>query len=150
MQVIKKTNIDIKAFLNAVSKQQLHVGFLEGHKYEEDENGNAPFVAEVAIWNEFGTANTPARPFMQPTFDNQKFRWQKVVNTSILNALKNNNPEGIFNVLGSTVVGDIQKAISQVTEPALAESTIKQKGHSKPLVDSDYMKTSVKYELGEK
>lgn len=150
MQVIQKSNIDLKAFLNQVSSQKLEVGFLEGHKYPADEYGNSPTVAEVALWNEFGTIKSPARSFMRPTFENQQENWKKIFNFSLVDSIKNNNPKQVFNNLGLAVQGDIKKTISQVTEPALSPITIKKKRSSKPLVDSGLLLNSIQYEVSEK
>ena len=147
MKVIQKSNIDLKAFLDDVKSQKLQVGFLEGHKYPEDENGETPYVAEVALSNEMGTVKSPARPFMRPTFENNQTRWKTVFGKVLIDSIKNNNPNQAFNNLGDAVQGDIKKTISTISEPPLSPYTIKKKGNAKPLVDTGYMLNSVMYEV---
>ena len=48
---------------------------------------------------------------------------------------------------GEAIAGQLRQSIVDTNSPALAESTIRRKGFSKPLVDTGHMLQSVDYEV---
>lgn len=134
---IKK--ISSKLNINDLSKKKLLVGFFDGDKYSDGTE-----VAYVASIHEFGTKNIPARPFMRVAIKNNEKKWKDIFSGLIK---KGNSVKQSFEVLGNVAAGDVAQAIKDVSSPALKQSTIKQKGFSKPLVDTGKMLQSVRYEV---
>lgn len=63
----------IKREMNKLKKSFVTVGVhKKAGKYSGP--GRNPLVAQVAAWNEFGTVNSPARPFMRTSVDTNKTR----------------------------------------------------------------------------
>lgn len=102
-------------------------------------------VAQVAVWNEFGTKKTPARPFMRSTVAKKSPRW----GNGLALALKKNgyDSQAALAVLGSVIVGQIQQSIDEWKDPPNAQLTVDLKGFNKPLLDSGRMRAAVAYEV---
>ncbi|MGL5050598.1 MAG: hypothetical protein ACRC6E_08260 [Fusobacteriaceae bacterium] len=98
--------------------------------------------AKKAIWNEFGTAKAPPRPFIVPTYiDNEKW-----INQQVLKSLKKlESPKLFMNVISLRLVEKVKHKINTMKHPKLAPSTIKKKGHGKLLVETGDMLSSVKH-----
>ena len=99
----------------------------------------------------------PPRPFMRPAIEKNKIAWAKFLAKGAKRVLKGQSTaENVLKLLGLNAQGEIQGAISDVQEPALAASTIAARKSkradkktlgslTKPLIDSSYMRTSVSY-----
>jgi len=136
----------------------------DAEPYERGQEAPAT-VAQVASFHEFGTEKMPARPFMRPTVDGNRAqygalidRMAKLVIDRKLAARK------ALGILGEKVSVDIKQAITDVTTPELAASTIASKkakagylGAAKaqayvgsganPLIDTGHMRQSVTYKV---
>ena len=89
--------------------------------------------AEKALYNHFGTEDIPARPFLQ--FDQKKAA--KLVRKAIVS-----DGDTVAKIkVGLT--GMIQDNIRELKRPANADSTIKKKGSSNPLIDTGAMRQAV-------
>lgn len=119
----------------------LEVGFLEDAKYE-----NGMPVAQVAYQNEFGTHKIPPRPFFRTAIKKNANKWLSFFH----NRAKENDPLVVLGMLGEAIRGDIMQSINQTNTPANAESTIRAKKSSKPLVDTGFMRASVDFRLRSK
>ena len=53
--------------LQKLSRLEVQVGFQEGQTYEDGTS-----LADVAAYNELGTSDSPARPFMRQSFENHE------------------------------------------------------------------------------
>jgi len=137
-------NLDkIKATLERAPKEfeglVAQIGLPSGINYEDGIS-----VAQVAAWNEFGTSKTPARPFIMPTVAEKKDEWTKIIAHSIPRVVRGEvSAFDVLDITGRAASADIQTTISKVDSPKLAESTIRAKGSSKPLVDTGLMLASV-------
>ena len=155
MKVKRTQNIDLKKSIAQANTTNTKVGFFSSATYE-----NGDKVAEVAAQNEFGNMgkNIPPRPFMRPARDNNQ--WGQVFADASKNAIrKGQSIKTAFKVIGLQAEGDIKKAISEVTRPALKQATVearlrgKKQGKSvsltiaKPLVHTGYMLASVTHEV---
>ena len=89
--------------------------------------------AEKAFYNHFGTEDIPPRPFLQ--FDQDKAA--KLVRKAIVS---DGDTVSLIKV-GLTAM--IQENIVDLRTPANAESTIKKKGSSNPLIDTGAMRQAV-------
>lgn len=111
------------------------------------QEGNASYpggttVLDVAIWNEFGTDRIPARSFIRAWYSEQgdevKALMVKLAHTS-------KNADQMWEKLGLYCVGQIQKRIADGVPPPNADSTVRQKGSSTPLIDTGQLRTSITF-----
>lgn len=119
-----------------LSEQEVATGWFESAKY-----GDGTPVAYVASIQEYGSGPIPPRPTQRPTVATQSQKWGKIYGQTIKTA---NSGGQVLEVMGAVIAGDMREAISELTSPPLAESTIKsrkRKGNSstKPLVDQRIM-----------
>lgn len=141
----------VKAMAEIAKKLQnksLRVGFLEKAKYPDGTS-----VALVAATNEFGRKiktkvgikMQPPRPFFRNMIAEKQGEWPQ----AIANLLKKNNYDAkkTLELTGHAIKGQLQESITKLTSPPLAPSTIKAKGHSKPLIATGHMLNSVDYEV---
>lgn len=86
----------------------VNVGWFEDQKYA----GDLP-IAQVAVWNEFGTkAGIPARPFMRTARMNNEKKWIETLKTLVQRALDEDKPiDTALKKFGEIVKGDIQETI---------------------------------------
>ena len=101
-------------------------------------------VATVAFWNEYGTATSPARPFMRNTVEARRAAWVQAMRT--LAKSSNFDSRIVLLKVGELMKDDFVKAI--VDWPAdNAPLTIAMKGFNKGLVEKGVMQRSVDYAL---
>jgi hypothetical protein len=122
----------------------LEVGFLEGATYPD----GTP-VAAVAFWNEFGNGSAPPRPFFRTMIANESPGWAEKIAAiaGSRDADLNFNGSKILTLMGEDIQGALIRSINDFTTPALAESTIKRKGNSKPLIETSHMVNSTGYRV---
>lgn len=106
-------------------------------------------LVDIAVFNEYGTRNIPARPFVRLAFDKNEAAWNKTIEagcTAMANGTADVNR--LTSVLGAQMVGDVQEVIGDRSLLAPnAPSTIKQKGSDAPLIDSGRLRQSVSYKV---
>lgn len=141
-------NFDLKKELSSIcgdvlkSDKTLNVGFFENSKYE-----NGLYVAQVAFWQEYGTARIPLRPFMRKAISANKKKWFALAEAGFK---KGENIDIIFGKIGEVAKGDCVLSLTQLNSPANAKSTIKLKKSSKPLIDSGFMRSNITFKIGNK
>lgn len=131
--------LNLDAILTKIKRQRqkLHIGFFD------EEN------ATKAYHNEFGDigegGNTPARPFMDDTFQNYQEEWSE----SLAKLLKRTdyNSEKAFELLGEIVKNNIQQTIQDGNFIPNSPATIAAKGKDNPLIDTHDMFNSVTYKV---
>jgi hypothetical protein len=129
-----------KAFKSSIfTNKKLKVGIFESAKYDD----GTP-VAQVAFWQEFGTAKIPMRPFLRNAIAKNTRKWGDSVNTALIGT---NDSEKALKMLGEIVRGDIVLSLTNLNTPPNAPSTIKQKGSSNPLIDTGLLRNSISWEL---
>lgn len=124
----------------------LRVGFLEDATYPSTTIGGKPLhVAQVAFWNQFGTATTPARPFFTTMIERKSPRW----GVSLGNLLRktNYNAERALTLMGEGIKGQLVRSIVEWQSPPNSPRTIARKGFNKPLIDTALMVRSVDYQV---
>lgn len=127
-------------------KQEVAVGYPKG----EQELG-APWydsgasILQVAVYNNFGTENIPARPFMANAAPKLQEMWLKLQKDAqpAINAGKLTEEEVMKTAAlqGETIV---RQAIDALKAPPNSPETIARKKSSKPLIDSGDMRKYVK------
>lgn len=141
---IKTNNISLESAIKeklkgAFSDKTLEIGFFETAKYE-----NGAYVASVAKWNDFGTLRIPPRPFFRNAISENNKKWLDILKMELQ---KNNDLDLTFNRVGEVAKGDIVISIDKTNSPSNADSTIKIKKSSKPLISTGFMKSSVNYKV---
>jgi len=118
----------------------LEVGFMDGATYPD-----GTLVAAVAFWNEYGSSDTPARPFFRTMVAAESPTWPG----KLAKAGKFTHYDGprVLAFMGEDIKGALQQSINEFTTPALASSTIKAKGFEKPLIATGHMLNSITYKV---
>lgn len=146
--------VELTKKLIELKSKQVRVGFFENAKYPD----GTP-VAYVATIQEYGADNTPPRSFFRPTIQQQRNAWLESLNKGV-SAFLNDRIElvNMLSAFGEGVTGDIRFTISRITEPPLAEATLKARQRkkktpgvsAKPLIDTGYMLDSVNFVVEDK
>lgn len=137
--------------LNELSKSMKEKGFVEvGVISPKKHTGSDLTVAEVAVFNEFGTENIPERSFMRSTLKEEK---QPIIGLSkgLLKDIvkgKKDTKTGL-GLIGEFTADAIKLKIVDIKTPPNAPGTIKRKGSSNPLVDTSQLKNSITYEVND-
>lgn len=142
----------LQEFLNKLKKQKarVDVGFFPDSVYEDGTQ-----VAQVAIDNEFGHINengsiVPARPFLLPTYNENKSKWMKILGNVIKNQGENINVSKALDTIGRIAQEDVREKIdwwAEAGEPRNAQSTQEKKGFDSPLIETGHMRESVAYKV---
>ena len=146
---------DILRELNKADKSNTKVGYPAGGEVKSGTrkgSGRDPVddiseIAEIAAFNEFGTATTPARSFVRSSFDE---------NLQKINSLKARLYKRIIDgkittrralgIIGEAHLNQMKKKIRDIKEPANAPSTIRRKkGVNNPLIDTAQMLNSAQH-----
>ena len=127
--------------LEKLMKLEVQVGFQAGEKTYEDGTD----LVDVAAYNEYGTSDTPARPFMKQSFENHEDELQKACDRVNQTLNRGGTAEAGLKELGVFVKGLVQDEIVDGGFEPNAPSTIKKKGSDQPLIDTGTMRQSVNY-----
>lgn len=141
----------LERHLNAIKRRlgagaHVRVGFLEDATYPATKKSAKPLpVAQIAFWNEFGTINSPERPFIRTMVERKSPRW----GVSLGNILRANHydAEKSLALMGEGIKGQLVRSIMDWSEPPNAPSTVDRKGFNKPLVHTALMARSVDYQV---
>lgn len=130
--------------LEKAKEMEVAVGILEGS------TNDGLSIAEYASYNEFGTDNIPARPFMATTFDENLSQIDADFKRQSGEMIKGNRTANeALTVIGQKHAGRIQKTITNRNfMPKLADRTIRaKKGSTKTLVDTGAMVSAVQISI---
>jgi len=127
---------------SAANAKTVKIGFLAGSSYPD--GTPVPLIAAI---NEFGAPSRgqPPRPFMRNMIAAKSPEWPD----AIANLLKANDYDADKTLaqVGEAVAGQLRESITSLVDPPLAPSTIRAKGHGKPLIDTGHLLASVDYEV---
>jgi len=151
----------LKKELEKLQKMEVVIGFTEGgsgygkshESVNADDYEDGTSVVDVAMWNEFGTATIPPRPFMRQSIDNSEDKIIKMGQAQLQGIIKGSQTaEGALQAIGALQVGFAQNEIREGGFVPNAPSTIAKKKDpdSRPLIDSGHMRQSVHYVVREK
>lgn len=103
-------------------------------------------VAQIGAWNEFGTENIPERSFFRSTIAETKSDRREVI-LRMLRKIYEGKATAMQAIAtaGEFMEQKIKAKIVSLSEPANADSTIKIKGSSNPLIDTGQMLQSVQH-----
>ena len=136
---LQNIKIDKREITKFMGKEKLEIGFFETAKYPSGE-----YVAQVARYNEFGTLNIPMRPFFRNAINKNIKKWYATLQNAIN---QNATPSKALSIVGEVARADIIQSITDLRTPPNAESTIKQKKSTNPLIDTGLMRRSVTYKV---
>ncbi|QKN86312.1 neck protein [Yersinia phage vB_YenM_636] len=172
--VIKSPNA-LEDIRKAIGKNAISVG-IHADTGNHDGSKEQVTVAQIYWWMEFGFHHAKGnfsvlpRPTLRPTFISNKAKYFKAMENIAKAVMEGNatksgkgartgkrgNMIGKANVrqlmgrLGQVVEADVKNAIVSLRTPPNAESTIKQKGSSNPLIDTGQMVNEVRWEFVKK
>lgn len=145
---VKKT-ADGKRFekmLKELNGLQVRIGFQRGEA--TDENGTD--MCDIAAWNELGTVNSPSRPFLRKSVDENESEINAFLKSSKKKLLCGVSAEQVLKEIGIFQKDLIQEKITEGSFEPNAESTIRRKGSDKPLIDTGKMRQSVNFVITKK
>ena len=125
--------------LGELKKLEVRVGFQRGDAQEEDGTD----MCDVAAYNELGTDHIPARPFIRQSVDDNESKIKSFLKGEVKDFAQGKSAEQILKEIGIFQKDLMQDKITSGSFAPNAESTIKKKGSSKPLVDTGRMRMSV-------
>lgn len=128
--------------LRQLENLEVCVGFQAGENTYDDSGAD---VAEIAAFNELGSSDTPARPFMRQSFENHQSELQKACDEVNKTLASGGTAENALDKLGVFCKGLVQQEIVDGGFAPNAESTIAKKGSEQPLIDSGFMRQSVNF-----
>ena len=117
---------------------------------DEAGKGDAISLVEVGAVHEFGSRDgrIPERSYMRSTFDARRDDYERGLRKALKHVVAGETDiDTELGRLGLVVAGDIQETIATLTDPPLAEYTIKKKGSSKPLIETGRLKQSIDHEV---
>ena len=123
---------------------KVRAGIVEQATYDGSDGES---VAQVAFWNEYGTATIPPRPFFRNTIAEHKNEWPK--QAAALMKTNGGDVRQTLELMGEGVKGQIKMTIQGFQEPANAASTVKKKGSDKPLIDTGTLWRRIDYEVAD-
>lgn len=132
--------------LEKLLNMEVKVGFQSGQATYEDGTD----LVEVAAYNELGTSDTPARPFMKQSWENHEDRIRKASTQANKVVNDGGSAETALKQLGVFARGVVQDEIRSGKFEPNAESTIRRKGSNKPLIDTGFMRQNVNYVIEKK
>lgn len=128
------------------------VGFPVGTDAATVSYPNGTRVVDVAVGNEYGTDNVPARPFMGLSSADINNQCAPILEQSA-GALNNNNTQQydqLLDAAGNLAAGIVKQQITDLRSPPNAQSTIERKRSSNPLIDTGLMRQTVTYKVVDK
>ena len=132
--------------LAELKELEVRVGFQRGKSQEEDGTD----MCDVAAFNELGTDHIPARPFIRQSVDDNESKINSFLKEEVKDFAQGKSAKQILKEIGNFQKDLMQDKITSGSFAPNAESTIKKKGSSKPLVDTGRMRKSVNYVIQKK
>lgn len=123
----------LEAMLKSLRGASVKIGFFEDAQY-----GNGTPIAMVALWIEFGTKTSPPRPVFRLTVREHREEWRELVRLLSKQLVSGGlTVKDIMEQLGSAATGHLSKTIATLSDPPLADATIK--GRLSRRADKDAM-----------
>lgn len=104
-------------------------------------------VVDVAIWNEYGTARIPPRPFIRQCYALHSEQAFKLLKQAVLQVSNGMTVEMAVGRVGLWYENQLKRTLRTYPWQPNAASTVLRKGSSKPLVDTGQLVNSIRYEV---
>lgn len=149
------TIVEICQEIGYLSKHTVEIGILAIDKSLTGEDGKTS-ILEYAIYNEFGTSNIPARPFMRNALDSNKEYIGNLIKTAVADVTKGNiKGKPALMRVGETIRGLVIQSIATAQTWATPNNpkTLKiktkngQANNTKPLIDNRFLIKSIRYQI---
>lgn len=143
----------VVAEIEKLNNSYVKVGFQQGTVTRSQTKGQRSKKAglsmpQIAAQNEFGTDHIPARPFMRPSFDDNRTVINKAIEGEYDKVVAGQRTvKRSLDLIGLLMTRLIQQKIRAIHYPPNAPSTIARKKSSKPLIDFGQMVQSVRHEV---
>lgn len=132
--------------LQELADKEVAVGFKHGDAAEDDGTD----ICDIAAWNELGTEHIPSRPFLRKSVDENEDKINEFIDHKASELMNGASAEQTLKDIGIFQKDLIQDKIEEGDFTPNAESTIRKKGSSKPLIDTGRMRQSVNYWIRQK
>lgn len=138
--------------LQNLSAKQVRVGLKRGKKGKRHNGTSSQTdLVDIALYNELGTSTIPSRPFLAQTVQMHEEEIKEMAATEISQTLiGKKDSQQAFNAIGEDVRQKVQNRINEGQFVPNAPSTIKHKGHDRPLIDTGTMRDNISYTICEK
>jgi len=167
---VNKDFAKLKKDFKELEKLQVRVGYQRGKtitKPTDELTSEDVDMVDIAAWNELGTYNIPARPFLKQSVDNNKDEIEAFIKSE-LKSIGTKSPKQILQRIGAKQKGVVQKTIRDgdfvPNAPITREGgwmknqksgkpfKVKGKGKNKtrPLKNTGQLEQSVQYVIEEK
>lgn len=130
-----------------LAHKKVEIGFPNADEMH-DEAGMT--IKKLAAIHEFGTIDgkIPARPFIQPTMDQNRDKYRKMLFKSAGPLLlRRTSIENVLKTIGKQGVEDMQNLILKNDFTPIADMTAAKKGHTMALLDTHQMYDAIDYEV---
>ncbi len=131
----------IEDLISSLDVPGVTVGIHEGAEAPKSGDIN---MATLGAIQHFGNDRIPARPWLDTGFDTGLKEYEAIISDAIESG---DDLTSAMNRVGVVATGKVQQYITQLKSPPNAESTIKKKKSSNPLIDTGAMRSSVSYQL---
>lgn len=132
--------------LAEIADKEVRIGFQHGEASEDDGTD----ICDIAAWNELGTEHIPSRPFLRKSVDENEGKINQFLQAEARSLASGKTAETLLNEIGNFQKSLVQEKITEGSFTPNAESTIRRKGSSKPLIDTGRMRQSVNYVIKQK
>jgi len=132
--------------LAELADKEVRIGFQHGEASEDDGTD----ICDIAAWNELGTEHIPSRPFLRKSVDENEGKINQFLQAEARSLASGKTAETLLNEIGNFQKSLVQEKITEGSFAPNAESTIRRKGSSKPLIDTGRMRQSVHYVIKRK
>lgn len=133
---------DLVRELQYLTTHQVHIGIFA----DAERNDDAPMLV-IAYAHEFGV-KVPERSYLRAGFDANADEIQAKMEY-LLGLVLDGKITGqqALNAIGGFITTRIQAYLTDLKTPPLAESTIKRKGSSNPLIDTGQLRNSITWKV---
>ena len=129
------------AEIEKLKQLECRVGFQQGAA-SSDEGVD---MCDIALWNELGTVNSPSRPFLRMSVDDNAPQITQFCQAQVRKLANGGTAQEVLNSVGVFGKGLVQAKIGDGSFAPNAPSTIRKKKSDKPLIDTGRMRQSVNY-----
>ncbi|MEX4134102.1 hypothetical protein MY888_00160 [Haemophilus influenzae] len=130
--------------INKIGKARVKVGVQADAGVHSESGEN---LVDIGIWNEYGTAHIPSRPFIRQTFEDNQQAVAQYLGRVVENVAKGGDLVQELSKLGQWYQDKQKKTLTSYPWTPNAPSTRKRKKSSKPLVDTSQLVNSIRYKV---
>ncbi|EEW77721.1 TPA: hypothetical protein ACPOF2_000639 [Haemophilus influenzae] len=130
--------------INKIGKARVKVGVQADAGVHSESGEN---LVDIGIWNEYGTAHIPSRPFIRQTFEDNQQAVAQYLGRVVANVAKGGDLVQELSKLGQWYQDKQKKTLTSYPWTPNAPSTRKRKKSSKPLVDTSQLVNSIRYKV---